>query len=132
MLSDLGILIGRIMLSLLFLTSGWPKLTGFSQTVDQMAMLGMPSATGAAVAVVIAELGGAVCVMLGLYTRLAAAGLAVFTLLATYFVHLYWTYPPDAQMAQSIQFWKNIAITGGFIILAGVGGGRFALSRRLR
>jgi putative oxidoreductase len=132
MLADLAILVGRVALAIIFLTSGWSKLTGFSGTVSYLASLGAPSPTGAAVAAIVAELVGSLCVIFGFYTRLAAAGLALFTAVATYLAHQYWTYPVDEQAVQYIFFWKNIAMIGGLILLATTGGGRFALSRLLR
>ncbi|NUB14971.1 DoxX family membrane protein, partial [Azospirillum brasilense] len=81
----------------------------------------------------LAALGGAVeCLggpagVLGAWTRLAAAAVVLFTIMATLIAHRYWTYPPEAQGMQRIQFMKNLAIIGGFLALIAAGAGRFSV-----
>jgi putative oxidoreductase len=67
-------------------------------------------------------------VVIGWQTRLAALALAVFTAVAAYFFHDFWHYPPGAEHTDNmIHFMKNVSMIGGFLILAGVGGGRYSL-----
>lgn len=47
--------------------------------------------------------------------------------MATLIAHRYWTYPPEAQGMQRIQFMKNLAIIGGFLALIAAGAGRFSV-----
>jgi putative oxidoreductase len=70
-------------------------------------------------------------VLIGLFTRLAALGLFVFVLAATWLAHLYWAYPAEQQMIQYIMFWKNIGMAGGFLLLAGAGGGAWSVDGML-
>lgn len=90
----------------------------------------MPEA-GAALAIVV-ELGAGLMILLGFKTRWAALALALFTLASAVFFHNYWAVPEAQQMMQTLMFNKNIAITGGLLILAAFGAGAFSLDGRKR
>ena len=113
-------LIGRVILSLMFIQSGIMKIFGFAGTQTMMEQHGLPGIL--LPLVILTEAGGGLCVLLGLWTRYAAIALAGFCVLAAYFFH----YQPDDQM-QMINFAKNITIAGGFLVLAGAGPGALAL-----
>ena len=53
--------------------------------------------------------------------------LAVFTVVATLKVHAYWRLPDSEQLGRSRIFTANLAIIGGLLLLAAVGGGKFSL-----
>jgi putative oxidoreductase len=116
-------LIGRVILSLIFIQSGIMKIFGFAGTQTMMEQNGLPGIL--LPLVILTEAGGGLCVLLGLWTRYAAIALAGFCVLAAYFFH----YQPDDQM-QMINFAKNITIAGGFLVLAGSGPGAWALDSR--
>jgi putative oxidoreductase len=114
------ITIGRVVLSIIFIQSGWSKIFGYAGTVEHMNAAGVPGAL--LPLVILTELGGGLLVLLGLFTRYAAIALAGFCVLAGYFFHFQ---PGD--MGQMINFMKNITIASGFLVLAGSGPGAFAL-----
>jgi putative oxidoreductase len=74
--------------------------------------------------VIIVELVGGLSVAVGWQTRLAAVALAGFTVVAALLFH----YPVDE--GQMIHFMKNIAIAGGFLVLAMAGPGAWSLEGR--
>jgi len=113
-------LIGRVVLSIIFIQSGWSKIFGYAGTVEHMNAAGVPGAL--LPLVILVELGGGLLVVLGLFTRYAAIALVGFCVLAAWFFH----YQPG-DMGQMINFMKNITIAGGFLVLAGSGPGAFAL-----
>lgn len=119
------ILVGRVLLSIIFIQSGWSKIFGYAGTVEHMNAAGVPGAL--LPLVILTELGGGFCVLLGLFTRYAAIALAGFCVLAAYFFHYH---PGD--MGQMINFLKNITIAGGFLVLAGAGPGALALDNRFQ
>lgn len=113
-------LAGRIGLSLIFIISGWGKITGFEGTQQYMQAAGVPGAL--LPLVILLELGGGLAIAAGLFTRWVALALAVFTLATAAIFHANFG---DAM--QAISFWKNVAIAGGFLLLAAQGPGEFSI-----
>lgn len=123
-------LVGRILLALIFVTSGFSKIGGFDGTVGYIASKGLPMASIVAGLTILIELGGGLAVVVGFMTRWAALALAAFTVLAAVIFHAYWSVPPEQVMAQQINFWKNISIAGGFLVLAAFGAGSISIDAR--
>jgi putative oxidoreductase len=116
---------GRILISLMFVTSGFSKISGYSATQGYMEAMGVP---GALLPLVIAvELLGGLAVMLGWHTRIAAFLLAGFSLLSALLFHASF-----GDQMQMIMFMKNISIAGGFLLIVALGGGSFALDNRVK
>ena len=116
-------LVGRILLASLFLLSGVSKLGAYGATAAYMSSAGVPSALLPAVIAV--ELLGSLAVIVGWKTRVAAALLAGFSLLAAFLFHNNF-----ADQIQMIMFLKNVAIAGGFLLLVANGAGAISLDRR--
>ncbi|HRE14804.1 MAG TPA: DoxX family protein [Usitatibacteraceae bacterium] len=120
-------LTGRLLLAALFIPAGLGKITGFEGTVGYIASAGLPlPALGAAVAIAV-EIGGGAALLAGFGTRLAALALALFTLVASFFFHNYWGMPADQQFVQQLLFFKNVAVTGGLLVLAAGGAGAWSV-----
>ncbi|HJU26879.1 MAG TPA: DoxX family protein [Rhodanobacteraceae bacterium] len=119
-MQNLAVLLGRIGLSQIFILSGLQKIAGYAATAGVLAQHGLPP--GLLPLVIFAELGGGLAVLFGFLTRWAAVGLCVFTLLAAFFFHNNF-----ADQTQAVNFMKNIAIAGGFLVLAAFGPGTASL-----
>ena len=116
--------VGRILIALIFVTSGLSKISGYAATQGYMEAMGVP---GALLPMVIAvELLGGLAVMLGWHTRIAAFLLAGFSVLSALLFHA-----NIGDQMQMIMFMKNIAIAGGFLMIVALGGGAFSLDKRL-
>ncbi|WP_370977995.1 DoxX family protein [Enterobacter ludwigii] len=124
------LLIGRIALVVLFIIFGYPKLTGFSGTVQYMTSLGTPMPMLAAIIAVVMEVPAAILIVLGFFTRPVAVLFVFYTLGTAIIGHHYWDMSGDAVMPNMINFYKNISIAGAFILLAIVGPGALSLDRR--
>ena len=123
-------LVGRILLALIFITSGFSKITGFEGTVGYIASKGLPLPQIGAVVAILVELGGGLMLAIGFKARWAALALAIFTLAAAILFHNYWDVADAAQkMAQQINFWKNISITGGMLLAFAFGPGRYSVDK---
>lgn len=121
-LNPWGLLAGRFLLALMFVLAGYEKIGGFEGTQQYMAAVGVPG--GLLPLVILAELGGGLAIVFGLLTRVASAGLAVFTVLAALLFHA------DSDTVQQLLFMKNISIAGGLLILAATGPGRISLDHK--
>ena len=123
-------LVGRILLVLMFLTSGFGKLTGFEGTVGYIASKHLPLPQVAAIIAVLCELGGGILLLVGFKARWAGLVLAIFTLAAGLLFHDYWNLTDAAQIAANkINFWKNVAISGGMLMVFAFGPGRYSVDK---
>lgn len=127
---DIIILLARILLVILFILSGWSKLTGFEGTVGYMTSLGAPAPMLAAAVAVIMEFAVSILLLLGFYTRPLAFLLALFVVGTALIGHPFWNMVDPERSANMTQFLKNMSITGGLLLLAVSGAGRFSLDRR--
>jgi putative oxidoreductase len=128
---DAAILIARILLVLLFVVFGWSKLTNYSATVGDMANLGAPIPPIAALVAIVVEFFIALAVAFGAWTRPLALLLALYTLGTALIAHHFWTMDGDVRSENAINFYKNISIIGGFLLLYVTGGGRYSVDARL-
>ena len=123
--ASLAILVGRVLLSTLFIMAGFSKLTAISATAGWFGSIGIPMPTATTVIVGLVELLGGLAVLVGFKTRIAAIVLAVFTLAATAVAHLDFSQAGNALMLQ-----KNLGLAGGFLLLSVLGAGAYSIDRR--
>lgn len=124
------ILVARILLMILFLIFGWSKLTSFSGTVGFMASEGAPLPTVSAIIAIVMEFFVGIAIVIGFYTLPLALIFAVYTLGTALIGHHFWTMTGDAYMANMINFYKNISIMGGLLLLCVTGPGRYSIDRK--
>lgn len=114
--------LGRILMSSLFLTSGFGKLTDPIGTKAYIAAKALPWPDAAYLVAVVIEIGFGMALILGYRTRFVAAVMAVFTLVTALTFH-----DNFADPKQLISFMKNIAIVGGFMQVIVLGAGSLSL-----
>ena len=119
------ILLGRVLLSVMFILAGWGKLTAIGATAGWFGSIGLPVPTATAIFVGLVELVGGLALLVGFQTRLAAVALAVFTVAATLIAHF-----DFSDQMQTLFFQKNFAIVGGFLILAVFGPGALSIDSK--
>ena len=127
---SLLLLIARIAIVVLFIIFGYPKLTGFSGTVQYMTSLGAPMPMLAAILEVVMEVTYEILLVLGFFTRPLAVIFVFYTLGTAVIGHHYWDMTGDAVLPNMINFYKNVSIAGAFILLAITGPGAISLDRR--
>jgi putative oxidoreductase len=115
---------------MLYIPSGWGKLVGFAGTVGYIQSKGVPFPEVCAAIAVAAEFGLGLLILIGYQTRWAALGLAIFTLVITPIFHNYWAVPEAQVMMQKLNFWKNLSIVGGLLMLFAAGGGAYSVDGR--
>lgn len=125
------VVVGRILLALMFVLSGFDKLTNIQGTAGYIAgVAGLPMPAVLAVLAGLLELVAGLAIMTGFAARWAALALAAFTLAASFLFHAFWSVPAEQQMVQQLLFMKNLAITGGMLIVAALGPGPASLGAR--
>ena len=125
-------LIGRILIGAIFLTSGISKLVNTDETVGYMTAMGVPAPETLAIVAGIAEIAGALGLIFGFLTRLAALGLILFMIPTTLVFHAFWTFEGAEHEMQMIQFMKNLAIIGGLATIFAHGPSRYSIDKKIR
>ncbi|SFR91638.1 putative oxidoreductase [Dyella sp. OK004] len=127
---DEVILVARILLMILFVKFGWSKVIGFSGTVTYMASAGLPAPTLSTIIAIVMEFAVGIALALGYFTRPLALILAVYTFATALIGHPYWNMSGDMQYMAMINFYKNISIVGGLLLLCAIGPGKYSLDKR--
>ena len=103
-------LLGRILISALFLLNGIFKISNFEGTISWMESFGLPGMF--LIPAIILEIAGPVLIIIGYKTKLAAGLLSLFCIVTAFIFH-----NDFADQMQFTSFLKNIALAGGFLIL---------------
>ena len=128
-LQNASALIGRVLIAAIFIPAGISKIGGFEGTVGYIASVGLPLATAGAIVAIVIEVVAGAALLVGYRTKQAALVLALFTLVATVLFHNFWAMPADQAFMQQLMFMKNIAVVGGLLVVAALGGGAWAMQR---
>lgn len=126
---DFLLLVGRVLMGWIFISSGWRKLMDIPAFVASMPRRDLPNFLGYIAPPV--EFIGGVCLVLGFATRYAAAVMLLFIIIATFSSHRWWNYPEAQRGNQSSHFWKNVSMMGGTVLLFITGAGRYAVDAML-
>jgi putative oxidoreductase len=116
-------LLGRILISFIFLQSGINKIGGYKATLGYMESKGVPGML--LPLVIFLEIAGAIAIIVGWKTRLFAFALAGFCILSALLFHM-----DFSNQVQTIMFMKNLAIAGGFLVLFAHGAGDLSLGKK--
>jgi len=131
-LQDFIILVARVLIGLIYVLSGWGKVSGLDSFVLSLERRNIPAATLLGYVGAVTEFFGGAAIMLGFGTRYAALAIFIFTIAATLIGHRYWEFADPALRRQNqTNFLKNLTMMGGLLLLFLTGGGRFSLDRLL-
>ena len=117
--------VGRVLLSLIFIISGLGKVAAPDATMGYISSVGVPFPAIAYAIALIVELGLGLALLLGFKAKLAAAGIAIFTLAAACLFHT-----DFSNQIQLVMFMKNFTIIGGLLLIVAHGAGGFSLDNR--
>jgi putative oxidoreductase len=120
-----GLLVGRLLLALIFVHEGWTIMGKFGDAAAYMQKFGV---SGRLLPAVIAlELGGGLLIVVGAFTRPVASAFAIFCMLTAVLFHAQF-----ADSNQLLHFQKDLAIAGGFLVLAVSGPGALSADRYIK
>ena len=139
MSKSIVLLIARILLSFIFILSGFGKVTDPAGTAGMIAAAGMPAATALTYLAGLFELVTGIAVLVGFQTRIVGWLLAAFCVFTAVMFHSGTVNMPDFPAAANgwintlnqIMMMKNFTMAGAYILLATVGAGAISLDARL-
>jgi putative oxidoreductase len=129
---DIILLLGRVALGAIFVKSGLQKLMTLGAFAASLAGRGIPQSSTWALIGAMVEFVGGILIVTGFRTREASLLMILFVIVATGISHRFWEYTESARRLQESQFFKNLSILGGFLLLFVAGSGRFGLDAMLR
>ena len=115
-------LIGRILISTLFLISAYNKIFNLDGSMSWMESFGVPSFLifpGIAIETILPVL-----IIVGYQARIAAGILAIFCLMTAFLFHF-----DFSDQSQLVSFLKNIGLAGGFLFIVANGTKDWAVDR---
>ncbi len=132
------LLLARVLLSFMFIYSGFGKLMDAAGTAGMIAGAGLPAATALAYLAGLFELVAGLAVLVGFQTKIVGWVLAVFCVFTGLVFHSSAINVPDFPAAANgwltvlnqIMLMKNITLAGAYILLATVGAGAYSLDAR--
>ena len=124
-MTNVADLVGRILISALFLLNGIFKINNYDGTIGWMESFGMPGIL--LIPAIILEIAGPVLIIIGYKTKLAAGLLSLFCIATAFIFH-----NDFANQMQLTSFLKNIALAGGFLILFVNGAKGFSLDNKFK
>lgn len=123
-------LIGRILISVIFLLSGMVKLESWSGSAAFLASKHFPVPSLMLVGAVIVEVLGGICLILGFKARIAAFIMFLYLIPTTIIFHDFWAMQGAMRMDNMAHFLKNLAIMGGLLMLSAYGPGKLSVDGR--
>lgn len=105
------------------------KIFGWQSQIDYMTRKGMHFVTPLLAAALAIEALGSACLVLGVRTRIAASVLFVYLGIVSVRLHAFWFQSGDIASANAGEFFKNLGMMSGLLLLALHGGGRWAITR---
>ena len=118
-------LIGRIFISLVFLSSGFNKIGNYEGTIGWMESFSMPGIF--LIPAIILEVGAPILIIIGYKVKISAALLSLFCITTAVIFH-----NDFSNQMQFVSFMKNIALAGGFLFLVVNGAKDFSLDKKFR
>jgi putative oxidoreductase len=131
--------IARVCLAIVFIVFGFIQFTNIGNYISHATVIKVSGYTGGlltptiiAYLVAAIDLFGGLAILVGFQTRLASIVLTVFVLLTMFLAHDFWNMAGPPRAANQANFYKNLAIIGGFVLLFVQGPGPLSLDAWLR
>jgi putative oxidoreductase len=120
-------LVGRFLISLVFILAGIGKIGAFSMYAGFIAAAHLPLPKVSLAIAIVVELLGGLAILAGLHTRFTAWVVFLYLIPTTIMFHNFWALQGAARVDNMIHFEKNLAIMGGLLILATFGAGTYSV-----
>jgi putative oxidoreductase len=120
-------LVGRFLMSLVFILAGIGKIGAFSMYTGFIAAAHLPLPKVSLAIAIVVELLGGLAILAGLHTRFMAWVVFLYLIPTTIMFHNFWALQGATRIDNMIHFEKNLAIMGGLLILATFGAGAYSV-----
>ena len=129
-MKDIFDLVARILLAGIFIYEAVDTVIFFHETKAKMSAFSIlwQQDVLLVTSVVILSLGG-ILILLGYRVGLGGFLLLAYWMPVTFIAHSFWTFPEAEWRIEALIFAKNLAISGGVILLMINGSGRFSIKR---
>jgi|TARA_Y100001970_G_scaffold293098_1_gene437760 putative oxidoreductase len=118
-------LIGRILISILFLLNGFTKINNYEGVITWMESFGMPGIL--IIPAIILEIVGPILIIIGYHAKISAVLLSLFCIATAIIFH-----NDFSNQMQITSFLKNIALAGGFLFIFINGTKDFSLDKKFK
>jgi len=130
-LNNSALLAGRFLMGIYFIMPAILKIVDFQGTSTYMASHGVPIVPVLLVITIVLQLSLGLFMIVGFQTRVTAFLLAGMVLVISLFMHDFWSMPDGLNKAHETQnFFKNMGIMAGLLMVSGLGAGNFSLDSR--
>jgi putative oxidoreductase len=127
-----SILIGRALLGIYFILPGIQKIGSYDVMAQYMAKHSVPMIEVLLPVTIVLQILLGIVVIIGFKTKLAAFLLAGMTLLISLYMHNFWNLPEGSnQMHETQNFFKNMGIMAGLLVLSARGAGQLSIDNWL-
>ena len=116
-------LLGRILISILFLSSAYNKIFNLSGSIEWMEGFGVPGFL--IYPTIILEVILPIFIIIGYKTKISAGILSIFCLATALLFHT-----DFSNQMQLVAFFKNIGLAGGFLFLVANGSKDWAIDKK--
>ena len=124
--------IARVLIAFIFLYEAYDSIAFFKDTKEKMTEYGLSwNQDVLLVCAIILLIVGGVFLLIGYRASFSASILLLYWIPVTFIVHSFWNDPEAIRRLQSILFMKNLAITGGLLMIIVNGSGRYSVKRLL-
>ena len=129
-MKDIFDLIGRILLSLIFIFEAYDTIFYFNKNLLKMEEYGVTwHPTLLLYASVFLLVLGGLLVLTGYRSGFGAILLLLYWVPFTFIVHSWWNDPEEIRRIQSLFFMRNMAIAGGLLLVVVNGSQRYSIKR---
>lgn len=112
------VLVARVCLSAVFLHSGMHKALWYSKAIEEFKAASVPLIPIVLPLTIALHVVTSLCILGGVFVSEAALALAVFTVLATIWVHRFWQTHGSLRLEQIRNALANLGLVGGLLLLA--------------
>ena len=117
-IDSLMFIIGRVVLGIYFLLPGLGKIYTYPDNLILLAAKGVPLPIISLPLTILIEIGLGFFLIFGKYVRISSIILFAITILINIFIHDFWNLSGVIQSHEAQNFYKNMGVAAGLLILA--------------